>query len=79
MLFLLFGSMFFVIPTLVFGELFYMGTMFVAMGAVVIIFPFGTEDSVRLWGLRKTVRYIRMIGMVMVLAGMCMMLALWPF
>ena len=79
MLFLLFGSIFFVIPTLVFGELFYMGAMLAAMGAVIIVFPFGTEDSVQLWGLRKTIKIIRFMGIGMVLVGIILMLALCNF
>jgi len=79
MLFLLFGSMLFLVPTLAFGELFYMGAMLASMGLVIIIFPFGTGDSVQMWGLRKTVRIVRILGLAMALIGLLMMLLLQSF
>ena len=74
MLLLFFGSLVFIIPTIIFDEIFYIGVMVAVMGAVVIISPFETDDTVQMLGLRKTVNVIRPLGAGMMLSGVILML-----
>ena len=78
-LFLLFASMLFIVPTLVFMNLFYIGIMLGIMGMTMAIFPFGTDWNIQKWGLRGSINVIRTCGIAMGLAGLVMVVLMWPF
>ncbi|MFA6887344.1 MAG: hypothetical protein WCQ65_10295 [Fermentimonas sp.] len=70
-LLLLFASMLFLIPGIVFNDYLaaFFGAMFLVMGLTLIIFPFGTPETNKSWGVKKTVMVVRVMGIIMVTGG----------
>lgn len=71
---LLFGSMLFMVPMFAFIDhaITFLGLMLISMGATMTAFPFCTPETNRMWGVRKSVKVARILGIAMILGGMIM-------
>lgn len=78
-LILVFLPLLFMIPAFVFFDYFlvFFGLMLLSLGIIMIIFPFATPETISMWGLKRSIKVVRYLGVGMAVVGLLLIIFGW--